>query len=129
MNIKRLKSLFMKYAPIRIVNLYMRFLQWFEENEIAKYFPAIKVHKLPEPPNNGVCSVCEFQLRLHVINEDGWVFFWDCENGCAQYQFNDNIEEYWPFLFNWANAEDMLRIGIILPDFMKSGVSFVNEEK
>lgn len=91
--------------------MWIRLKIYFDEH-LAKYMPRIP-RKKPKAP---VCEYC-FAKTLKTIpmklkayqDSDGWDIFWECEE-CSD---NQGLDVLWfPFVFNWANAKDMERIGI-----------------
>ena len=68
--------------------------------------------KMPEPPNL-VCS-CGQQCNVAeaLLDGDGWLFFWECPDGCGEHpETMDLWIGVWPFVEDWANAEDMKAAG------------------
>lgn len=86
--------------------LWYRFRMWLDD--CARFLPKIPRRK-PAPPKTR-CPLCGEPTNIlsALDTGDGWMIFWDCENGCGE----GDAAEWFPFVFGWANSKDMRRAGI-----------------
>ena len=91
-----------------------RFKEWFFEN-VNPHLPKIAVGK-PTYPGVPICTKCHKPPHIYALHTgDGWLFFWDCEGQHISEERQDRyvyIANWFPFLFGWATAKDLGRIGI-----------------
>lgn len=83
------------------------FQVWF-----AKNFPFKIPRKFPKPPGQ-ICLMCDKprNILVAVDSGDGWLFFWECEEGCGE--ADEPIENWYPFCFGvWCKPKDLEKIGI-----------------
>ncbi len=79
---------------------------WFEH--IVRFYPKILV-PFPKPPKQ-VCEMCGKPFtRMVASRDEGWMFFWECENNCG---YGDCVEGWFPYKYGWANGDDLERAGI-----------------
>ncbi len=95
----------------RIMSYKWRFKEWFFEN-ITPELPKIPTGK-PTYPGVPICPDCHVPPTIHAHDTgDGWLFFWDCEGQHISDMYPDKDITGFPFLFGWATARDLGRIGI-----------------
>jgi hypothetical protein len=96
----------------RMISLKYRFKEWFFEN-ITPKLPKIPTRK-PKYPGVPICLFCHHPPIIHAYHTgDGWLFFWDCEGRhISDRRPEEYITDWFPFLFGWATAKDLERIGI-----------------
>ena len=51
----------------------------------------------------------EFTKVVAIYTGDGWAFAWECDNDCGD---EESINDWFPFLFNWCNVNDLEKHGI-----------------
>lgn len=89
------------------------FKEWFQKEWFQKNCPLHISRKLPTTDKK--CS-CGLPLKIYAYyTGDGYVFEWECDNGCAEHmgEFEEEYPGWWPFLFGaWGNREQFLKIGI-----------------
>ena len=68
------------------------------------------------PITSKKCTECGKPLKIFAYwTGDGYVFEWECENGCAMHpgEFERDYPGWWPFLFGvWATSDQLRKIGI-----------------
>jgi len=89
-------------------------LKIYFDNHLAKYMPRIP-RKRPKPLFCQDCFARDLKqvpmtLEAYFIGPvDGWDIYWRCPI-CHE---TEELKETWfPFIFNWCNEKDLLRIGI-----------------
>lgn len=85
---------------------------------IAWHFP-LKIYIKPPKCPGEICPDChEVANKLTAVNTgEGWIFDWDCENGCGALEYEGvrypNGKYWWPFLFGAVcNSDDLDKHGI-----------------
>ena len=98
----------------RLIGKKYRFKEWFFEN-ITPHLPKIPTRKPEYPGMVDVCVICETDIIIYAYHTgDGWLFYWDCEEQHVSNFASDGgiVVGYFPFVFGWATAGDLEKIGI-----------------